>query len=80
MLATELLAAAIAGDAPAVKRLIDAQADPNEHGRTATPLMFAAQRGDTEMAYNLVQAKADLDAADANGTTALMMAARQVLR
>ncbi len=74
----EFFAAAAAGDAVLMKRLIEAGMDVNamdmagKNGRTA--LMFAARAGHAEVVRILIQAGADVNAQGAWNETALMSA------
>lgn len=69
-----LMMAAIAGDAPLVKFLIERGAEVNKTGWT--PLHYAASNGNDEIVSMLLDASAYVDAQSPNGTTPLMMAAR----
>lgn len=70
-----LLAAARQGG-PAVRLLLQAGANPDQHyAGQDTPLMVAAARGDAEALRALLVAGARPDAADGAGQTALMRAA-----
>ena len=79
--ATEPLAAVVeaarAGDAEAVRLLVDLGADLNQRGGPNhwTPLMHAVHGGHAEAARLLLEGGADPDARAGDGWTALMMAA-----
>jgi uncharacterized protein len=71
----DVLAAAQAGDAPAVSRLIVAKASldvANSHGETA--LLIAVQRNDIGIARKLIAAGADINAQAANQDTPWLLA------
>ncbi len=71
-----LHASADAGDADALRRLLEAGADVDERcAEGATSLMHAAARGSVETVKALLDAKAGVNARNANGVTALMTAA-----
>lgn len=72
--ATPLRQAALAGDLPEVRRLLDSGADPNAPD-VGSPLYFAAQRGHTDVVTLLVERGADVNAVTRFGT-ALQIAAR----
>lgn len=75
---TALLWACHHGDAPLVRRLIDAGANPdvsNDRGRT--PLMEAVAHADPTLVEALLRPGLDLDAQDEDGETALLAAARR---
>ncbi len=75
-MSAELLAAAQAGDADTVRRLLAAGAhanEPDEAGQTA--LHLAAQGGHLEAVHALLEAGADANARDANAWTPLFKAA-----
>lgn len=71
---TALMMAAIAGHQPSVKLLLDRRAKVDSPGWTA--LHYAASRGHTDVARMLIMRGANLDARSANGTTPVMLAAR----
>lgn len=71
---TALMMAAIVGHQPSVKLLLDRKAKVDSPGWTA--LHYAASRGHTEVARMLILRGANLDARSANGTTPVMLAAR----
>jgi hypothetical protein len=84
---TALCLAARHGQRPLVERLIGAGADLEARGtwigrtvytRGFTPLLLALEAGHADVARPLLDAGAGADAADETGTTALMMAARQL--
>lgn len=70
---TAMMLAAYRGYAPAVRRLLDAGASPDNDGWTA--LHYAAFGGYGEVATLLIERGADLDAIAPNGQTPLMLAA-----
>jgi ankyrin repeat protein len=75
-----LLSAAQAGDAEAVRSLLDHGADVNaaEGGPSFwTPLMHAALRGDLELVRLLLDRGAEVDRQDGDGFTALTVAAEE---
>ncbi|MFZ9152055.1 MAG: ankyrin repeat domain-containing protein [Burkholderiales bacterium] len=72
---TALMLAAIQGHTEAVKMLIAAGAPVNQSGWT--PLIYAAARDRVDIAKLLIAKGANVNAAADNGTTALMMAARE---
>lgn len=69
---TALMLAAFRGHAPAVRRLLDAGASPDNDGWTA--MHYAAFGGHVEVAALLIERGADLDAIAPNGQTPLMLA------
>lgn len=71
---TALMMAAIKGHAPSVKLLLDRGARVDSDGWTA--LHYAASGGHAEVARMLILRGANLDARSANGTTPVMLAAR----
>jgi ankyrin repeat protein/beta-lactamase regulating signal transducer with metallopeptidase domain len=82
---TPLIVAASRGDLAAVRRLLDAGADPNEYDdrpvrrfeMMRSPLGTAARLGHLEIVAALLDAGADVDAAPTGDATALMEAAGQ---
>jgi hypothetical protein len=72
---TALMLAAIRGRMDMVKLLLDQGAVVNQPGWT--PLIYAAAGNQLDIARLLIERGADLNAAAENGTTALMMAARE---
>ena len=75
--ADEVIAAARAGDAAAVRALLAAGADVDaRQGDGATALHWAAHRGDLELADVLIEAGADVDAANALDATPLWLASQ----
>ncbi|AIY41328.1 Ankyrin repeat [Collimonas arenae] len=71
---TALMIASYKGDVPAVKALLDKEAEPNNTGWTA--LHYAASIGNDEIVQMLLDASAYIDAGSPNNTTPIMMAAR----
>lgn len=72
--ATPLMAAALYGDAPLVKTVLDAGADPNAaNDAGVTPLMWAVS--DIDKARMLVEAGADVRARSVDGRTPILAAA-----
>src|SRR5436190_23629801 len=72
---TPLLGAAASGDAPAVKQLLQAGANPNEGRLLGLPaVMFPLMMQNREMFQAFVDAKADLQVRDKSGATTLMWA------
>lgn len=71
---TALMMAAIKGHAPSVKLLLERGARVDSDGWTA--LHYAASGGHAEVARILILRGANLDARSANGTTPVMLAAR----
>lgn len=71
---TALMMAAIKGHEPSVKLLLERGARVDSDGWTA--LHYAASRGHTGVARMLILRGANLDARSANGTTPVMLAAR----
>ncbi|MEO6919284.1 MAG: ankyrin repeat domain-containing protein [Collimonas sp.] len=71
---TALMVASYKGDVPAVKALLDKEAEPNNTGWTA--LHYAAAIGNDEIVQMLLDASAYIDAGSPNNTTPVMMAAR----
>jgi uncharacterized protein len=69
-----LMLAALAGNVPMCRMLIDKDADVNKPGWT--PLHYAATKGHLEVIRLLLDESAYIDATSPNGTTPLMMAAR----
>lgn len=69
-----LMLAALNGDLPLVKLLVDKGAEVSKKGWS--PLHYAATNGNDEVVKYLVDKSAYIDAASPNGTTPLMMAAR----
>lgn len=69
-----LMIAAYKGNLPAVTALLAKGAEPNRPGWTA--LHYAAAAGKNEIVQLLLDKSAYIDAASANGTTPIMMAAR----
>jgi|GEM_PF-1058864 len=68
----DILTAAMAGDVPTLKKLIEAKADVNERGpRGNTALIYAAQRGHVKAAELLIASGADINAQTVAGWTAL---------
>jgi len=73
---TQLMRAALEGQAEQVKRLLEGGADVNEkdyEGRTA--LMFAATNMHTNVAKTLLRSGADVNVTANDGSTALLLAA-----
>ncbi len=65
-----------AGDALSVTRLLDGGADPNQRSREGlTPIMVASRAGCVPIVRLLFEAGAAIDAATAQGHTALLYAA-----
>ena len=76
---TPVMMAARAGDAPALRLLLDAKGDAvTANANGTTPLMFAAASGNVDAVTLLVDRGADVNAADrTHGQTPLMFAAAQ---
>ena len=72
--ANALMYAALHGEMPIVRRLIERDAQVNKTGWT--PLHFAASNGHNEVVSYLLEHHAYIDAESPNRTTPLMMAAR----
>lgn len=72
---TALMYAALNGELEVVKRLLARGAEVNQPGWTA--LHYAASGGQLSVVQLLLERHAYIDAPSANGTTPLMMAARQ---
>jgi uncharacterized protein len=72
---TALMVAAYQGRLDLVKRLLDNGAEVSHKGWTA--LHYAASSGQLEVVKYLLESSAYLDAESPNGTTPIMMAARQ---
>src|SRR3970282_2685795 len=72
---TALMLAALRGHADIVEMLLAHGAEVNQSGWT--PLMYAAANSHLDIARKLISRGAKVDAAAENGTTALMMAARE---
>lgn len=73
---TALMAAAAAGDAGLVRRLLAAGADPAATNvKGASTLMYAAWRGDTQTIAQLLARGVSLEQQASNGWTAMTMAA-----
>ncbi|MDZ4202377.1 MAG: ankyrin repeat domain-containing protein [Gallionella sp.] len=73
---TELVQAVKAGDAAAVRRMLDAGADADSRdGNRDTLLMLAAHAGDLPMVRLLLQSGADVNATGEHGWSALARAA-----
>ena len=73
---SQLLAAARAGNAVRIRRLLDQGADPNiEDRRGRAALLLSAKGGHGDSAQALLARGADANAADENGKTVLMYAA-----
>jgi ankyrin repeat protein len=71
----QLIAAAGAGDGDAIKRLIDAGANPNtSDARGRSALLLSAMAGHDDAALALLRRGAQVETADADGKTALMWA------
>jgi hypothetical protein len=67
-----LIAAALRGDLPRVRVLLDAKADLNARNSDgATALIVASQAGHADVVRALLAAKADVNAKASNGATAL---------
>ncbi|HEY7171771.1 MAG TPA: ankyrin repeat domain-containing protein [Vicinamibacterales bacterium] len=76
-----LLEALRAGDAPLVRRLIAAGANPNTADPDgATALMYAAMYGSIDEMRRLIRGGADVNRANAGGATALMWAVHDPAR
>jgi len=74
---TPLIGAALSNNTPAVKRLLDAGANPNE-GRFfggRSPIYFAVMNQNLEMADAMIAKGADINVTDESGSTPLMWAA-----
>ncbi len=75
---TSLVAAAEAGHAEAVEKLLERGADVNQKNDIGqTPLMAAAAAGDEAMVEDFISAGADVNAKDPEGATALLLASRK---
>lgn len=72
---TALMYAALHGELPTMKLLLERGAQVNHPGWT--PLHYAASAGQLEAVKLLLEHHAYIDAASANGTTPTMLAARQ---
>jgi formylglycine-generating enzyme required for sulfatase activity len=74
---TPLIAAARAGDVPAIERLLSEEADSSQPGGVNgwTPLMHAIHTGQTGSVRALIAGGADVNVQVGDGITALMMAA-----
>jgi ankyrin repeat protein len=72
---TPLMIAALRGDLANARRLVELGAQVNRPGWT--PLHYAATGGHVAMTRWLLEESAYIDAESPNGTTPLMMAARQ---
>jgi uncharacterized protein len=72
-----LIAAALRGDLPRVRVLLDANADLNARNSDgATALIVASQAGHADVVRALLAAKADVNARDNYGGTALLLASQ----
>jgi tetratricopeptide (TPR) repeat protein len=72
-----LLHAAWKGHLPAVRWLLEHGARPNREGKEWAALHYAAFAGHAEVAAFLLERGADINALSTNGSTPLMMAARE---
>ncbi|MEM6521568.1 MAG: ankyrin repeat domain-containing protein [Cyanobacteria bacterium P01_D01_bin.44] len=70
-----LIAATLAGDAAAVRSLLDAGTDPDTVYHTNTALIYAARDGHTDIAQVLIAAGAEVNWIDGEGVTPLILAA-----